>query len=71
MEFLLGVSLVLNLVIVGFCIFLVKEEKKEKGDLLNRLMAKDYKEYATFKHINKPTPEPKVSIFDTDVYPVN
>ena len=47
------VSLLLNLVIICVCGFLVKVEKMEKEDLLNRLMARDYREYATFKHVEE------------------
>jgi hypothetical protein len=68
MEFLIGISLFLNIFLLVAVGLLVNSLQTEKKDLLDRLMAKDYKEYATFKHINETHPEPKVSIFDNDVY---
>jgi hypothetical protein len=49
MEFLLGISLFINLALMFACGCLINSEKDEKRDLLNRLMAKDYKEYAVFE----------------------
>lgn len=49
MEFLLGLSLIANIFVVIFCITLIKDERKDRQDLLNRLMANDYKEYAVFE----------------------
>ena len=39
----------------GFILFLLNAHAKEKQQLLNRIMAKDYQEYISFKEDNKPT----------------
>lgn len=72
MEILIGISVLFNIFIVIMCYFLINSIQVEKKDLLNRLMAKNYQEYATFKHIEEtPKETPVTSIFDEGVYPVN
>lgn len=73
MEFLLGISLFVNVVIfIGFGVFINAERKifnKEKSDLLNRVMAKDYKEYAVFEAHKEEQRD--VLAPPQDVFPVN
>lgn len=39
----------------GFILFLLNTHAKEKQQLLNRIMAKDYQEYINYKRDDKPT----------------
>jgi hypothetical protein len=51
MEILLGIALFI-VIAEGFAFgLLLNAERKEKSDLLNRLMAKDYREYSQVEHI--------------------
>jgi hypothetical protein len=59
MEFLLGISLFLNIFILFAVGCLVNSLQEEKKDILNRLMAKDYHEYAVFE-ASKEEPKPLI-----------
>lgn len=54
MEILTFIMLFLVITIVGFYVYqtnkLIKGLQVLNSDLLNRLMARDYKEYAVFEH---------------------
>ncbi len=39
----------------GFILFLINAHAKERQQLLNRIMAKDYQEYINYKRDDKPT----------------
>lgn len=56
MEFLLGVSLFTNVIVLTFVYLFIREERKEKKDLLNRVMAKDYHQYACFEEHKEVKP---------------
>lgn len=75
MEFLIGTSFLINLLFAVFCLFLLKGERLEKKDLMNRLMAKDYNEYSTFELRKEKKKEIKITDEDLnaekDVYLVN
>lgn len=78
MEILYYIFLIVVIgIFVGHYLFtqkLVDTIQNEKNDLLNRLMAKDYKEYAVFEH-NKSVVEieknSKNIMEQQDVFPVN
>jgi hypothetical protein len=78
MEILYYVFLVILIgIFIGHYIFtqrLVDKLQSEKSNLLNRLMAKDYKEYAVFEH-NKSVLEiekqSKNIMESQDTFPVN
>jgi Na+-translocating ferredoxin:NAD+ oxidoreductase RnfG subunit len=74
------------LTIIIFCVFalitfvittnkIVNAIQKEKNDLLNRVMSKDYKEYAVFEHnkevLKAETIAQKIMQPDQDVYRVD
>lgn len=69
MEILIGISLFLNIFLLVSVGLLINSLQTEKKDLLNRLMAKDYKEYAVFE-ARKEEPEHKLEP-PQDVFPVN
>lgn len=56
MEFLLGISLFLNIFILFAVGCLINSLQEEKKDILNRLMAKDYHEYAVFEERKEVKP---------------
>jgi hypothetical protein len=64
MEFLLGISLFLNIFILFAVGCLVNSLQEEKKDILNRLMAKDYHEYAVFEANKEVRTEHKPLIED-------
>ncbi len=71
MEILIAISLFLNiflLIAVGLLVNLLQTEKK---DLLNRLMAKDYKEYAVFEARKEELKQEPVITEPQDVFPVD
>jgi hypothetical protein len=71
MEILIAISLFLNIFLLVSVGLLINSLQTEKKDLLNRLMAKDYKEYAVFE-ARKETPEQDYTIIPPqDVFPVN
>ncbi len=71
MEILIAISLFLNIFLLVAAGLLINSLQTEKKDLLNRLMAKDYKEYAVFE-ARKETPEQDYTIIPPqDVFPVN
>ena len=75
MEILLGISIIVNVLIIVDRYFTVKVEKDEKKDILNRLMCKDYKEYASIEHVkvvdNKKPVTETLNRIEQDVFPVN
>jgi hypothetical protein len=75
MEFLLGITVITSLLVVVGCFGIIRSLQNEKKDLLNRLLSKNYAEYATFetkKEENRQKPVEKKDLFaDPDVYPVN
>lgn len=75
MEFLLGVSLFLNIFILFAVGCLVNSLQEEKKDLMNRIMAKDYNEYSTVELRKEKKKEIKITDEDLnaekDVYLVN
>jgi hypothetical protein len=74
MEILIAISLFLNIFLLVSVGLLVNSLQTEKKDLLNRLMAKDYNEYALFeerKVIAENTKDKNEILIDQDVFPVN
>jgi hypothetical protein len=64
-------------IILFFCILIYLREKQhtsEIKDLMNRIMARDYKEYAAFEEFKtvKVEPGPIKNLFDAqDAFPVD
>ena len=75
MEILVVISFLFNIIVCGWCFCVIKLFQSRENDLLNRLMAKDYKEYANYEHIKQISePEPPRTFTDAaedGVYPVN
>jgi hypothetical protein len=71
------VCILIGFIVLCFVISLYITERnyyKERGDLLNRLMARDYKEYAVFdahKEEVKKVKEPKNIFNAQDAFPVD
>ena len=71
MEMLIAISLFLNIFLLVSVGLLINSLQNEKKDLLNRLMAKDYKEYAVFE-ARKEGPQQEYTLeYPKDVFPVN
>lgn len=71
MEILIAISLFLNIFLLVAVGLLINSLQNEKKDLLNRLMAKDYKEYAVFE-ARKEEPQQEYTLeYPKDVFPVN
>ena len=71
MEILIAISLFLNIFLLVSVGLLINSLQNEKKDLLNRLMAKDYKEYAVFE-ARKEGPKQEYTLeYPKDVFPVN
>jgi len=74
MEILIGISTLLNFFLLFACGLMINSLQNEKKDLLDRLMAKDYKEYATFEHLKsakQAEEEPKTLFEAQDEFPVS
>ena len=76
MEYFYGV---LSFLVVCTLVYDKQEERKanEKriNDILNRFLAKDYQEYATFEHhrqvLEKKDPKERIIVQEQDVFPVD
>lgn len=71
MEILIAISLFLNIFLLIAVGLLVNSLQTEKKDLLNRLMAKDYKEYAVFEARKEEFKQEPVITEPQDVFPVD
>ena len=73
-------EILVGVIVIVFAVLLYLNEKRhdaEKRDIMNRLMSKDYKEFATFEYQNsslkaKEGKEEPKNLFDArDVFPVD
>lgn len=54
-EILSLIIIIMLILYCGLTVYLINKHAKERQQLLNRIMAKDYQEYINYKRDDKPT----------------